>query len=76
MLVSRSAKNRRLSINPDIQRSKVPSSEFTEPVFDITSSLYIIYFDILSPRTGQDCSPFLQLQFLLFTRYSRNIFLL
>ena len=39
------------------------SSEQPGPVFDITSALYIIDFDKHSPRRGQECSPFLQLQF-------------
>ena len=34
------------------------SSEFPGPVFDITS----VDFDKHSPRRGQDCTPFLQLQ--------------
>ena len=38
------------------------SSEFPGPVFDITSALYIVDFDKHSPRRGQDCTPFLQLQ--------------
>ena len=34
------------------------SSEFSGPVFDIISALYIIDFDKHSPRRGQECTVF------------------